>query len=117
MAKTKRQQPNLLDFCPQPQVQCTTNDQGDIILLAPKFRNRFLAKYLLPRLKSQFFKIKLDEFGSWVWNEIDGKKTVYQIGLSMDEKFGKRADPVFERLGYFINILARYRYISLEKNI
>ncbi|MBN2001580.1 PqqD family protein [candidate division KSB1 bacterium] len=115
MAKTGQQQPNLLEYRPNPKIQWQKNDNNRIVLLAPKFTNRFLAKVLLPRLKRPYNKIKLDEFGSWVWNEIDGQKTVYQIGLLMKERFGNEAEPIFERLGKFINILARYKYITLEK--
>jgi phage-related protein len=73
-----------------------------------------LVKYLLPHLKKRDFKIKLDEFGSCVWQQIDDRKTVMQIGGHLKEQFGEQVEPVYERLGMFVNLLARRNFISLE---
>lgn len=88
---------------------------GKIILLDPKFKNHFLKKHLLPRMKNPYMKIHLDEFGSWVWKHINNKNTVFKIGDILKEEYGKDVEPVYERLGLFINMLAQRCFISINK--
>ncbi len=84
-----------------------------MIILQPKFTNKWLAAWLLPRMRRPYFRIKLDEFGSRAWLECDGKKTVADIASSLQEKFGKRIEPVYDRLGQFINKLVHYRFLLI----
>ena len=112
----KTEQKNLLDFVPEHAINYEMSKDNRIILLKPKFKNRFCLKYIQPRLKSPHYKISLDEFGSWVWQKIDAKTTVYDIGLQLQHEFGDRVQPVFDRLGLFINQLARYGFIRLSED-
>lgn len=105
---------NLLDYYPQHKVDWEENN-GVVVLLLPKFTNRFLVRYILPRLNQKNFKIKLDEFGSWVWKEIDGEKSVLQIAEGLSKKFGDRVEPVYDRLGMFIKQLVSRHFITLLK--
>ena len=112
---TKEQPENILLFIPDHQTKWQQTEQDRVVLLRPKFKLAWLKKVILPRMKHPYFRIHLDEFGSWVWLQIDGKKTVYEIGGALKTKFGSDIEPVYERLGLFINQLARNRFITLEK--
>jgi len=70
---------NLMDVVPVTIVESVTTDDGLVTLLRPKFRNKFLKTYLLPRMKNPNYKINLDEFGSFVWQQCDGERTVLNI--------------------------------------
>ena len=48
-------------------------------------------------------KIELDEYCSTVFLLIDGKKTVREIGESLEKKFGNKVYPLYERLLIFLN--------------
>ena len=48
-------------------------------------------------------KIELDEYSSAVFLEIDGKKTVMDIGQKLEFKFGDKVSPIYERLLVFLN--------------
>lgn len=69
------------------------------------------------RVAQMFFKrpeyslIELDEFGSFVWRQMDGERNVYEIGVNVKEHFGMTAEPLYERLSQFIRILHRNAYI------
>ncbi len=56
--------------------------------------------------------IRLDEFGSYVWQCIDGESTVHAIGIRVKEQFGREAEPLYERLSRFIETLKRVHYIE-----
>ncbi|MBU3213647.1 PqqD family protein [Clostridium estertheticum] len=48
-------------------------------------------------------KTSLDEYGSCVFLQIDGKKTVKDIGENLEAKYGDKAHPLYERLLLFLN--------------
>ena len=89
-------------------------DGDTVILLYPKFRNKLLVKFLLPRMKKPDWKIRLDEFGSWVWQRCDGRATVREIAEGMREHFGEKVEPVYDRLGLFFKKLESDQFIQYE---
>lgn len=56
-------------------------------------------KFRIPEYK----KITLDEYASYVFLQIDGKKTVQAIGENLEAKYGDKAHPLYERLLLFLN--------------
>ena len=56
----------------------------------------------------------LDENGSFVWPIIDGEKNIIAIGESVKEKFGEKAEPLYERLAKFFQILESYNFITFK---
>jgi len=83
-----------------------------VVLKKPKFKNSFLKKYVLPRLKNPDYSVKLDKIGSFVWRNIDGRSSFGEIATKMSEEFGELIEPVHDRLGQFINSLRRYEFIN-----
>lgn len=61
----------------------------------------------------EYEKISLDEFGSWIFLQIDGKKNVKDIGESLELKYGDKVHPLYERLLLFLNhIDINFHYIE-----
>ena len=55
--------------------------------------------------------IKLDEYGSFLWKQIDGTRTVGQLALGMKEQFGDGAEPLYDRLVKYMQILRNNEFI------
>lgn len=55
--------------------------------------------------------VELDEYGSWIWKHIDGKKNVKEIADDFLAKFTKETK-VYERLTVFIGYLYRKKWIQ-----
>lgn len=106
---------NYLDLVPYRIFKEEVDDNGIVTVLVPKFRNWILVKVLVPRLKSKYFKIKLDELGSRTWLSIDGKNNVASLAQQMKEIFGEKIDPVYDRLTTFITRLYLEGYISFNQ--
>ncbi|MBC8181727.1 PqqD family protein [candidate division KSB1 bacterium] len=106
---------NLLDLIPIKIMKNEEkNEDGTITVFKPKFRNKFMIKYIMPKLKSPDFKVKLDEFGSFVWKQIDGNLTVEEIGLNLKDNFHENIEPVYERLSVYFQTLLRYKFIEYK---
>jgi hypothetical protein len=59
--------------------------------------------------------VDLDAFGSVLWLNIDGKKTVGELADVMENHFGEKAHPLYERLIVFMQMLARQEFITWRK--
>ena len=113
--KTGNKRLNLEEVVPRPLVKSKTNEEGKVTLLKPKFKNKFIKKYILPKLKSQHFKIHLDEIGSAVWKQIDGKKTGVEIAQNLQEELDEDLDPLYKRLAIFLSALKNNNFIDYGK--
>lgn len=100
------------EVVPRPLVESKVEEDGKVTLLKPKFKNRFLKKYIAPMLKSQHFKIHLDKIGSAVWKNIDGKKNGVQIARNVQEELDEDLDPVYQRLALFLSALKNNKFIE-----
>ena len=58
--------------------------------------------------------VDLDEYGSFLWVHIDGKKTVGELAEIMKAHFGKDAEPLYERLVKFVQILRNNKFILIS---
>lgn len=55
--------------------------------------------------------IKLDRFGSFVWKQIDGSRSLIEIGALVKEEFGDKAEPVYERLAKYFETLKNNGFV------
>lgn len=102
---------------PKRLVESKEGPDGRTLLLVPRFRKGFFAKWLQPRLKKPYINVKLDEIGSFVWNRIDGVNTVEQIALAMQSELGKKAEPVKKRLDFFLINLYKNKFVEYLQKI
>ncbi len=97
---------NYLDYIPKHNslFEYQSNDRRHIEI-------RVCNKGLFNKIAQVFFKrpkysnIELDDFGSFIWECMDGKITIYEIGKKVKEQFGEQAEPLYERLSQFIKML------------
>ncbi len=113
MARKKgiEEQINLLELVPIRNIGWKKSDEGLTVLLKPKVKNPFLAKHIIPRLKNPYYRIRLDDVGSFIWEQCNGIQTVKEIADSLSEKFGDKVEPVYDRLALFLQSLERNRFI------
>lgn len=102
---------NLLDLIPEKNIEWEKNGEGLIVLLKPKFKNPFLAKHLLSRLKNPYYRIKLDVVGSFIWELCDGHSTVKELARKLKDKFKDKVEPLYDRLGLFLQNLEKNHFI------
>lgn len=107
---------NYLDRIParRPSIGWTTDAAGAVTL---EIENKGWANRLLQLL---FFRprvsyIHLDRLGSFIWQEMDGEKSVHRMGEAVETAFGEEAHPLYERLAQYFRILDGYRFVEWVK--
>ena len=103
---------NYLERIPlrSPYLEWKTDEDGKVTLEIENtgFFNRIAQKFFgKPRISY----VHLDTTGSFLWPLIDGEKNIIELGVSVKEEFGDKAEPLYERLAKFFQILESYNFI------
>ena len=116
MAKQSKE--NYLDYVPRPNrlFQTSVNEAGHVEILTEHrgFYNKIAQKVFK---KPRFSHIELDDLGTFIWNRMDGKKSIFEIGAYVKNQFGEKAEPLYERLSKFMKILHDQHYIVYENKL
>jgi hypothetical protein len=110
-SKTSTPQINLLELRPKRNHDYEQPESGRINILVPRFGTGKIVKALAPRMAKSTFRVRLDGFGSFVWQHCDGETTVAEICRKMRDKFGETVEPVDDRVGRFVEMLIRHDYV------
>jgi hypothetical protein len=88
--------------------------RGDrVVVIRPKPRVRGLRSALeWVSYQMAARKIRLDEVGSFVWLEMNGRRTVEELGRRLSERFGEKVEPVEERLGTLVLAMRREEFVG-----
>ena len=106
---------NTLDLTPVRIHSDEKNEDDLVTIIVPKFKNEIAKKYVVPRLKSDVFKFKLDKLGSAVWSNMDGKKDVQEIIRNISSQFGEGLEQAEDRVIKFIFQLYEQKLISFKE--
>lgn len=111
----KKANENYLDRVAEKdsRLKWSIDDKGIVTLSRENkgFANK-IAQVILQKPRVSY--IHLDEFGSFVWQNIDGKRDITEIGISVKERFGDKAEPLYERLAKYFQILSSYGFIAYK---
>ena len=111
-----RKKKNFMDFIPvcNPAYTWDADKKGNVTVhvVNKGFYNRIAQKVFK---RPQVSHIALDKYGSFVWQQMDGKRNVYEISKLVSDRFGKEAEPIVERLVRYIQILYQNKFIGYVK--
>ena len=87
--------------------------QGDDGMVTLDIINKGVFNRIAQKLlkKPKVSHIHLDEFGSFIWMQIDGKRDLTSIGQLVGEHFGDKAEPLYPRLAQYFQTLESYKFI------
>ncbi len=116
--KQNKPEENYLERCPvHPEGIPWSVDEKGLVTLDVENKgvvNRIAQKLLK---KPKVSHIHLDEIGSFVWPLIDGKTTIMEMGEPMEAHFGEKAQPTYERLAKFFQILESYGFVEWKSSV
>lgn len=107
-----KQAKNYLDLIPVKNDINTwdTNAQGTVTIhMVHRGVYAWIAQTFFHR--PRISHIDLDQYGSFLWQQIDGKTSVGQLAQQLHDQFGQNADPLYDRLVKYMQILRNNRFI------
>ena len=112
MAKKAKKDENYLDYIPAVSTKNSwdADAEGNVTIhLVHRGFYAWIAQndFHRPRVSH----IDLDEMGSFIFPLIDGERTVGQIAQLVRERFGADAEPLYERLAKYMQILRNNGFI------
>ena len=113
MALQKRKKENLLDKIPVVSSKLTwqKDDEGNVTLY---IKNKGVFNKIAQKLfkKPAITQIHLEGIGNFAWQLIDGKTDIFELGKAVKAHFGDEAEPLYERLAKYFQMLADYGFIE-----
>lgn len=112
--KKEKEKKNFLDYVPKKVDKINWIDKEDgivqIIVARDSLYERIVRKLFFT---PDNYKIDLDRIGSFIWNNIDGKRNLYEISQLLESEFEEEVEPLYERLIQYINILKNNKFINI----
>ena len=88
-------------------------DDGCCVVMRPKLGEGRLGRWLASKLGDSFYRIRLDDVGTFIWRACDGETPLAEIAGRLREAFGARVEPAEERLARFVQSMLRSRMIDV----
>ena len=116
MKKQNKGKENYLERRPMrpEEISWSVDEQGMVTL---DIENKGVFNKIAQKLfrKPEVSHIHLDEMGSFVWPLLDGERDIVAIGVLVKEHFGDKAEPLYERLAKYFQILDSYSFIRWKE--
>jgi len=104
----------FLRFIPERiDIEWEEDKKGIVKLKVPKFKSNFGKSFCRLIKKQNYFEANLDELGSIVWKNCDGRKTVEDILRILEKKFSDEKD-INQRFYLFLQQLQNLGYIIFK---
>ena len=115
MKKKAKNQENYLEKKPKRKENLSwSQDDEGLCTLEVENRGFFNRLFQIFFKKPKISYIHLDEMGSFLWPLLDGEKDLLCLGESVKEHFGEKAEPLYERLAKYVQILKEYGFVTFE---
>lgn len=117
VAEAARRDPRIVNLLDMRIKKRKGLEREDDFLLVPVYdtdRGENIASKL--RLKTRR-RVKLDDYGWTVWESINGKRDVREIGEILRKRFGDEVEPLYPRLSKFLAYLNSLKLIKIERRL
>lgn len=107
----KKTAENYLDYVPAISERNTWSVEEDVVTVHMVHRGFYatIAQKFFHRPRVSH--IKLDALGSFVFQRIDGVRTIGELALLVKDEFGEKAEPLYDRLVQYMQILRNNGFI------
>jgi len=93
---------------------CEHESNNELItVLFKKEKLTFIEKTFFKKQSSEPYKIDLDEVGSFIWLQCDGKKNIGEITKLTEDEFIDKVSPAKERVELFFSQMHKNKLVSL----
>ena len=107
---------DLWNALPSRRLDWSQDDDGRCVVLRPKLGEGPVGRWFAARLGDPHYRIRLDEFGTFIWKACDGQTPLTVIVERMRAEFGDRVEPTTERVGRFVQQMLHGRMIAVDES-
>lgn len=107
----KKKQENFLDYVPAISEKNTWSEKDGLVTVHMVHRGFYATIAQKVFQRPRVSHIDLEGQGSFVFLQIDGKRTVGDIALLVKAEFGEAAEPLYDRLTKYMQILHNNKFI------
>lgn len=100
------------ELVPVRQHRSEDEPDGRVTVLVPRFSGRWARRWVLPLFARQEVRLRLDELGSFVWRQCDGRTPVGEIAARLQVSSGGERTEAGTRVMAFLRQLARYDSVT-----
>jgi hypothetical protein len=108
----KKNVKNILNMVPIRNYQWEEKEK--VSVLVPRFRSKIGQRFIRLLKKDIHYKVNLDDRSSDAWKLSDGMRTVKEIAVILEKKYGEKVEPANERVAELFNILESNRLIRYK---
>lgn len=116
MKKANKKNVNYLERIPKrpDRIKWSTDEEGIVTL---DIENTGVFNRVAQKLfkKPKISHVYLDKMGSFVWPLLDGERDIIAIGVLVKEHFGEEAEPLYERLAKYFQVLDSYSFVEWKE--
>ena len=112
---SKKQENNYLDFIPVPDpgYEWDSDEKGIVTVhMVNKGFYNWMARRLFKR--PHISHIRLDETGSFAWSQMDGKRSIYEIGVLLKNHSPGAEGSGYGRVAEYFRVLYRNHFIGYK---
>lgn len=103
------------DLTPIRKFEHEVRPDGGVNVLVLKFKGNIIGPFLQKFARSKYIRAELDEIGSAAWLLMDGTNKVDDMAKLLDEDFGEKIEPVYERLLLFLRSMHNNKFIYFQE--
>jgi len=111
MGRKRREPPDLGPRVPAHAAKWRLNEAGTVDILVPRYGENWFGRKINRWLEPKPIQIHLDALGTAVWQAIDGRRTVAEIGAHLEAEQEEPLDQLEPRLATYLAHLAHQRFI------
>ncbi len=118
LKRNKKEEPqrdveDIGEIIPKQSCNYEENEEGLVTVLYIEENPSFIERTFFKKFLKKPHRVDLDEIGSFIWKNIDGKLTVDEITKLSEEHFGEKIAPAKERVQLFMNRMFYSKLIKL----
>lgn len=113
---SKKEEKNILDYVPVKGESISWDvDEHEFVVIHMENKGFFAKVAQVAFNRPKYSSITLEKFGSFIWQRIDGEKSIYDIAGEMKAEFGEEAEPLYGRILQYFRTLDGHGFIKWKK--
>lgn len=106
---------DYLDLVPRRVVESETTAEGQVVLLAPRYRDAVWGRLLQPRLGpgKRHVRVPLEARGAALWRAVDGQRTVRDLVAIVGEAAPGDGDDLARRTCLYVQALVDNGFLAV----